>query len=256
LDDGTVLILFIAGGVAMTALAFYMAWREKRALAAWAKQRGYAFSEWDTFNVAGRCRGFPAFNRGRDRRVYNIVYGKYKGYDFCFFRYRYTTGSGKNRSTTRLQGLLVEGDLCFPCRISMRPEGFLDKLAEVIGFDDVDFEYHEFNKKYFVKAEDKRVAYDFFGRDVMEYLLMLPRPIHLEVLGPHFLFHYHWRMPLKFFDRTLDTAVGLFSKFDRLTKEKYELTEEAEHWSETFYKASDPLLGGVVPQKGKGLFGG
>ena len=133
----------------------------------------------------------------------------------------------------------------------MRPEGIFDKLAEVVGFDDIDFEYNEFNKKYYVKADDKRLAYDFFGRNMMNYLLMLPRPINLEVLGPHFLVSYNHRVPLQFYDRLLDTMAGLMTKFDKLTREKYGFSDDAKKWSETFYKDDSN-----INQKAQLFFGG
>jgi hypothetical protein len=57
----------------------------------------------------------------------------------------------------------------------VRPEGIWDKITEFIGFDDIDFESAEFSRKFYVKAEDKRWAYDVIHPRVMEFLLAAPR---------------------------------------------------------------------------------
>ena len=48
-------------------------------------------------------------------------------------------------------------------------------MSEFFGFDDIDFESAEFSKKFFVKAKDKRWAYDVIHTRAMELLLGSPR---------------------------------------------------------------------------------
>ena len=44
-------------------------------------------------------------------------------------------------------------------------------MKAAFGWDDIDFESAEFSRKYFVKCEDKRWAYDVLHGRVMELLL-------------------------------------------------------------------------------------
>ncbi|MFA4986690.1 MAG: hypothetical protein WC712_08915 [Candidatus Brocadiia bacterium] len=249
-ENGGGQCLLVVGGLlaaaAIAGFALYYNWRRKQAMIEYANANGYTFCEEDAFNIMGRCRALNMFSVGHSHKVYWNVYGKRKGLDFCFFHLRYVTGSGKNRSTHTRQGLLVEGMLVFPTHLSMRPEGFLDRVAELMGFDDIDFEYNEFNNKYFVKSDDKKMAYDIFGREVMEFCLRLPRPISMEILGPHTLFSYSGNIPLEFYDRMLDTALEFHNKLDPLTKEKYGLSSGAKQWSDTFYERQG--LAGILSQ--------
>jgi len=57
----------------------------------------------------------------------------------------------------------------------IRAEGFFDKLTEFVGFDDIDFESAEFSRKFYVKAKDRRWAYDVIHARTMEFLLSMPR---------------------------------------------------------------------------------
>lgn len=55
------------------------------------------------------------------------------------------------------------------------PEGFFSKIAQAIGFDDIDFESHEFSRQFCVRSSDKKFAYDFCNARMIEYLLAHPR---------------------------------------------------------------------------------
>lgn len=69
--------------------------------------------------------------------------------------------------------MLVECDL--PLRpLLVRAESVLDKLAEVVGFDDIDFESGEFSRRFHVQAEDRRWAFDVLHQATMEFLLASP----------------------------------------------------------------------------------
>jgi hypothetical protein len=58
----------------------------------------------------------------------------------------------------------------------IRREGIFDKIAGVLGFDDIDFESSEFSRKFCVKSGDKRFAYDVIDPRMMEFLLASDPP--------------------------------------------------------------------------------
>ncbi|MHC4201700.1 MAG: hypothetical protein ACYSU0_17070, partial [Planctomycetota bacterium] len=111
------------------------------------------------------------FRRGHSRRARNVINGERDGSAVMIFDYRYTTGSGKNKSTHSRSVMIVEmPEQSFP-ELLIRREGFFDKIAAAVGFDDIDFESHEFSRKYYVKSRDKRFAYDVVDARMMEFLL-------------------------------------------------------------------------------------
>ena len=58
----------------------------------------------------------------------------------------------------------------FP-ELTLSREGFLSKIAQAFGYDDIDFESKEFSDKFCVRSRDKKFAYDVCNPRMMEYLL-------------------------------------------------------------------------------------
>ncbi|MGE9291805.1 MAG: hypothetical protein ACQKBT_12475 [Puniceicoccales bacterium] len=61
-------------------------------------------------------------------------------------------------------------------------EGIFQKFAQMLGFDDIDFESVEFSKRYNVKSRDKKFAYDFCNARMIDYLLD-EEDLNIEVEG-------------------------------------------------------------------------
>jgi len=59
----------------------------------------------------------------------------------------------------------------------IRREGVFDRLAGVLGFDDIDFESEEFSRAFYVKSSDKKFAYDVVHPRMMEWLLAKEVPM-------------------------------------------------------------------------------
>ena len=45
------------------------------------------------------------------------------------------------------------------------------KIAQAVGYDDIDFESHEFSRQFCVRSSDKKFAYDICNAQMIEYLL-------------------------------------------------------------------------------------
>ncbi|MDZ7815545.1 MAG: hypothetical protein U5N86_05955 [Planctomycetota bacterium] len=245
-----VFALFVLVGLIGSAIGFWLMMRKRAALRLFAEHNALSYSRADVFNVLGRSGGIQLLNAGHDRVVHDIVYGTHRGLSVCFFHFKYKTGSsssGRSRDRThRRNGLLVVAPISLPGHLYVRAENFLDSLGELSGvYDDIDFEHSSFNDKYYVKSDNKRMAYDFFGRDMIEFFYMLPRRICMEACGPHFVFHYNNKIPTKYYARMLDTATSVFGKLDDLTREKYGMSKDLERafakQAEAIQKENDPL---------------
>ncbi len=53
----------------------------------------------------------------------------------------------------------------------IRPEDLSDKIASTVGFQDIDFESKEFNKRFRIQASDKKIAYDIIHPQMIEFIL-------------------------------------------------------------------------------------
>ncbi|MBI4230940.1 MAG: hypothetical protein HY608_08915 [Planctomycetes bacterium] len=169
---GLLLLLVIVIPIAV--LVAIAAKKRRKDLAAWAAANGFRFRPEKDRSLDDRLPGFSCLHQGRSRYGYNFIEGERDGRGVLAFDYHYVTGSGKHQQTHVFSALVLETRL--PLKpLFIRPEGFLDKVTEFFGMDDIDFESVEFSRKFYVKSSDKRWAFDVIHQKTMEFLLAHPR---------------------------------------------------------------------------------
>lgn len=182
ISQGGIIGLFIVAVVVIGFLAYlgHLAEKKRREeLRTWAASLGLSFSEARDSGMDDRFPEFDCLREGSRRYAYNIARGTWNGRGLLAFDYHYetySTDSKGNRTTTHhhFSAAIIEPD--FPLKpLFIRPEGFFDKVKASFGFDDIDFESAEFSKKFFVKADDRKWAYDVIHARTMEYLLASPK---------------------------------------------------------------------------------
>jgi hypothetical protein len=130
------------------------------------------------YSLGRRFDEFLCLNKGSNRYCENIITGVYRGREFTGFDYHYethSTNSKGNSETThhRFSAVVVQSDIILQ-PLFIRPEGFFDKITEFFGADDIDFESAEFSRRFFVKAPNRRWAFDVLHARAMELLLASP----------------------------------------------------------------------------------
>jgi hypothetical protein len=115
-------------------------------------------------------RFLDKLRRGRNRYAYNILSGSFQGHDIRVFDYHYKTGSGKNTHHHYFSFFILNVAATFP-ELVIGPEGIFSKIAQAVGYDDIDFESHAFSSKFCVRSADKKFAYDVCNARMIEYLL-------------------------------------------------------------------------------------
>jgi hypothetical protein len=128
---------------------------------------------------------FEIFRRGHSRYAYNTlrgsiaIQGEQCPVRMGDYHYRVTSGSGKSRSTKTYEFSYLIVDLPYlrlPT-LFIRAEGIFDSLAGAFGFDDIDFESLDFSKRFHVKSDDKRFAYDVIHPAMIEFLMAEQPPV-------------------------------------------------------------------------------
>jgi hypothetical protein len=166
-------------------LAILSYWQDKKrreALQAVALQLGFSFSPDEDHSFADQYGFLNQMNDGSNRYAFNILHGTTGDGSPCsIFDYHYETHStdSKGRRTTHHHYLSVFALSLlksFP-ELEIKPEGFFSKLGQALGFDDIDFESMEFSKRYQVKSDDKKFAYDFCNALMIDFLLGQPELI-------------------------------------------------------------------------------
>lgn len=118
--------------------------------------------------------------RNGDRRyAYNVIEAPRGNRSICAFDYHYTTTSTDSKGRTQTHHhhfscLVLETDWQLK-ELTIRKEGFFDKVADWFGGGDIDFESAQFSRAFHVKAKDRRWAFDVIHQRTMEMLMQAPR---------------------------------------------------------------------------------
>lgn len=125
------------------------------------------------------------FRRGGSRRFRNVMNGAYAGFQVSVFDYSYTVSSGKNSSTfTQTVAAFVQ-QRHLPV-FELRPQGFMDRVAEMFVHKDINFESHPvFSKRFVLKGEDEASVRSLFTPALLSSFEMLPpeKQWHIEGSG-------------------------------------------------------------------------
>ena len=166
-----VLALIIVLGV----LGYIGAKKRREAMAALAAKLGLSFDPNKNKVMAQRYQFLDKLRSGSNRYAFNTISGNYRDNDVIVFDYHYETHStdSKGRRQTHhhyFSFFILKLPVAFPELVIGR-EGFFSKIGQALGYDDIDFESHEFSRKFCVRSRDKKFAYDFCNARMIEYLL-------------------------------------------------------------------------------------
>jgi hypothetical protein len=176
-----VLVIILIVGVVVTLMVFsyLQAEQRKKDLAAWATSRGLCFCPTDDSGMENRFPGFQCLQYGSSRYAYNISEGMIGQRPVHAFDYHYETEStdsdGKTTTTSHAFSAVVVSTNLPLKPLAIRSEGFFDRVAAFLGFEDIDFESTEFSRQFHVTSPDRRWAYDVLPQSTLEFLLDSPR---------------------------------------------------------------------------------
>jgi hypothetical protein len=210
--------LVVFGAIAY--LSYLAKKKREEAFRALATRLGCRFYAKDPFGLAMRYEmEFPTLRQGSRRYAYNVIDGALDGRRMHLFDHHhetYSTNSKGHRQTHHHYRtfLCLEHDANLS-HMEVRPEHFFDKVGAFFGFDDVDFESSEFSRKYHVKAEDRKLAYDVFHPQMIEFFLRLG-DFKVTTSGPLTLFRRgSGTMSVEEIERTLVDADGFLDRLPR-----------------------------------------
>jgi len=169
------IILVVAVVIALVVVGILHEKKRREAMAAVAARLGLAFDPGKDHELARRYKFLDRLCQGSNRYMFNIISGRYDGEDVLAFDFHYethSTDSKGNRQTHHHQFsfYILVLPLSFP-ELTVVREGIFSKIAQAVGYDDIDFESHEFSRKYCVRSRNKKFAYDICNARMIEYLL-------------------------------------------------------------------------------------
>lgn len=179
-----IFILVAALIIVIAVLGAQAAKKRREDLAALAARHGLSFQPERDYSLSERFEFLDALAQGNDRYAYNLISGVYQGHEVMVFDYHYETYSrdSKGRKQTDhhyFSFFILTLPQSFP-ELRITREGFLSKLAQAFGYDDIDLESAEFSRAFCVRSKDKKFAYDVCNATMMEYLLA-NRDLSIEI---------------------------------------------------------------------------
>ncbi len=182
--------LLIIAILALIGVVIYYSWlaakKRREAFQAWSKSHGWTYIPQRDREAYHRYGFLNKLNQGSNRYAMDRLIGEWQGRraeGFTFHFETYSTDSKGNRQTHHhyFGVVLIQIGREFS-ELRIHPEGFFAKVGQFFGYDDIDFESIEFSKKFSVRSDDKKLAYDFCNTGMMEYLLQHPKTA-LELEG-------------------------------------------------------------------------
>ena len=139
-----------------------------------AQRLGLNFSAAEDYGLADRYGFLKQLAQGENRYARNVLSGTYRQNQVLAFDFHYETytqsKSGRQTHHHWFSFFILTLPAVFP-DLTIRRENFLMKIAEVFGYQDIEFESAEFSKTFNVRSRDKKFAYDVCNAKMMEYLL-------------------------------------------------------------------------------------
>jgi hypothetical protein len=202
------LVGFFAAVVIVIGVVSYLSTQRRReAMVALAARLGLWFSPHKDRGLAREYEFLNKLRAGRDRYAYNTLSGNYQGHKVLVFDYHYKTGSGKNTQHHHFSFFILHLPAAFP-ELTIAPEGLFSKIAQAVGYDDIDFESHEFSRKFCVRSADKKFAYDVCNAQMIEYLLA-NADLTIEIDDDAMAISFNSRLSPERIERNLNRLVAL-----------------------------------------------
>ncbi len=185
--DGWIILVFVVFaivGIVGIYFSYQAQQRRLMELSQFAAARGWRFDAAKDTSHDSRYEHFSIFTQGSSRYAYNTIRGALpvdgQSWPVQLGDYHFTTQQSNGKTTTTVTHTLSYVVLETTHRelpdLFIRREGFFDRIASALGFDDIDFESEEFSRKFIVKSSDKRFAYDVLHPRMMEFMLGEPAP--------------------------------------------------------------------------------
>ena len=212
MDGFGIVILVLVAGVIISSIIFgaLAAKRRREELGALAARLGLAFDPEEDYRLADRYEFLEKLDQGSNRYAFNVLRGQHAGHKVLVFDYHYETHSTDSKGHRQTHHhyfsfFILLLPRAFP-ELTIAREGWGSKIAQALGYDDIDFESAEFSRAFCVRSRDKRFAYDVCNAQMIEYLLA-NRDLTLEVEENALAFGFSSRLSASEIEHNLNRLV-------------------------------------------------
>jgi hypothetical protein len=216
------LLLIIAVAAGYYLWKRYREKERRQAVARFASQSGLQYSEDDPYNLP--AYDFRLFGKGVGRGCENVLSGRWQDLPVKEADYWYYTEStdGKGHTSRNYHYFsIVIADLPVTVPyVSIQKENLLTRLADHIGFHDIDFESEDFNREFQVTAADKEFAFKLIDPRMMRWLASTGGQFGFEIQHRSLLAACH-RLPATGLNPLFGAAKSFTDHIPRLVRAEY-----------------------------------
>ena len=192
-----IFILVAIVGLVIAAAIAYTFWTEKKrreGIQQLAGQLGIEYREELAPDDREDFVKFALASLGHNRVISNILVADSGEIRMVIFDYRYTVGSGKNKSTPKQTVVMAQSSELSVPTFQLSPESLFQKIAGLFGFPDINFEDDpSFSKAFKLTGPNVEQIRAFFTANRRKEILS-HRQITLEGNRDHFLFYQGRRL--------------------------------------------------------------
>lgn len=175
---------------------------------------GLNFSAAEDYTLPERYGFLKQLAQGDDRYARNVLSGIYQQNEVLAFDYHYATyhtdKSGRHKEDHWFSFFILTLPAVFP-DLTIRRENFFTKIAEVFGYQDINFESAEFSRAFNVRSADKKFAYDVCNAKMIEYLLA-NRDLSIEIENQVLALAFTTRLSAEQIEANLQRLVEIRSR--------------------------------------------
>lgn len=182
-------LLVIVAVLAGIGVSYWLKQKRRDELAAFALAHNLQYQPLDTFGLGSL--DFRLFSLGDGRGCENVLTGTWEGVpvqEADYWYYDESTDSEGRRSKTyhRFSIVLAAVDGWLPS-VRIEHENAFTRIGHHLGFEDIEFESEEFNRKFRVLAKDREFAFKLLDARMLQWLLNTAGHHCYEVGGGHVL---------------------------------------------------------------------
>ncbi len=202
MDGQNLLPVLLVPAALLVAAGAFVAWRledrRRDAIGQAAARLGLSFAPERNAALARQYEHLRGLHDGANRYAFDVLHGDYEALPVTLFDFHHETHSTDSQGVSQTQHhyhhvALLHLPREFP-DLLIGPEGIFSKIAQAVGYDDIDFESHEFSRRFCVRSHDKRFAYDFCNSAMIEFLLANPS-LRLEIQAGLLALVFPGRLP-------------------------------------------------------------
>jgi hypothetical protein len=188
LASGALFFLLVLAFIAFAGLSIWWSWsqakKRRELFQGFAASQGWRWVPRDD-SWSSRFQGTP-FGEGDSRHAANILDGTFRDRAMVAFDYSYETHStdSKGNTTTTTHRFAICA-LALPAALpsfELVPEGFLGRVGTMLGMQDIELESEDFNRRFRVRCDEPKLAYDLLPARTMQALLARPA-LHVRLHG-------------------------------------------------------------------------